>query len=151
MKGISEIIATILMLMITLAISGTAYIFISGAFTQQTQGLELVDAFCINGVNATVLFRNIGTNPVQYSNGLCNDGSGPCGNVIVVRTSGGATMKVSGNVGTIQPAGSAMLIDGEDPVAGATGCAAAGTPATCIYRITPPAGRTIVASVNCGG
>jgi len=139
------------MLMITLAISGTAYIFISGALTQQTQGFELADAFCINGVNATVLFRNIGTNPAQYSNGLCNGGSGPCGSVIIVRTSGGATMKVSGNSDAVQPGGTVMLIDGEDPAAGATGCATAGTPATCVYRVTPPAGRTIVAAVNCGG
>ena len=63
MKGISEIIATILMLMITLAISGTAYIFISGAFTSQIQGLEVVDAYCQDGSPDVVnlIMRNLGT------------------------------------------------------------------------------------------
>lgn len=64
MKGISEIIATILMLMITLAISGTAYIFISGALTQKTRALNLVDAFCTE-TSGTIAVRNDGPDVIR--------------------------------------------------------------------------------------
>lgn len=47
MKGISTVIATILMLMITIALAGTAYLYISGTFTQQTAVvLEFTEATC---------------------------------------------------------------------------------------------------------
>ncbi len=60
MKGISTVIATILMLMITIGLAGTAYLYISGAFTQQLQGLELVDEFCQGGTTAVITFKNSG-------------------------------------------------------------------------------------------
>lgn len=47
MKGISTVIATLLMLVITVALAITAYGYISGLFATQTEGLvELVDASC---------------------------------------------------------------------------------------------------------
>lgn len=141
MKGISEIIATILMLMITLAISGTAYIFISGAFTQQTQGLEVVDAYCQDGTPDVVnlIMRNLGTNAISTSgmtivqtNPADDDGVPPPGpadpNKVWV---GGITSISPGTIATLQDAceGSA--------------------PRSCIYRVLPPAGRSIIASVSC--
>ena len=50
MKGISTVIATLLMLVITVALAITAYGYISGLFATQTEGLvELVDASCNTG------------------------------------------------------------------------------------------------------
>ncbi|MBI1978779.1 MAG: hypothetical protein HYS62_01805 [Candidatus Aenigmarchaeota archaeon] len=152
MKAISTVIATILMLMITIALAGTAYLYISGSFTTQTQGLEVVDAFCNNRVNATISFRNIGTNAVTFVSGLCSaTGVSPCGSITVVRTAGGGTMKLSGSSATIDPGVTATLVDGEDPVAGAQGCTDFGVPRSCVYRITPPSGRSVVATVSCPG
>ena len=141
MKGISEIIATILMLMITLAISGTAYIFISGAFTQQTQGLEVVDAFCQDGSPDVVnlIMRNLGTSStptsgftITQTNPVDDDGVPPAGpaapNKVWV---GGITSIAPGTTGTLTDA-----------------CESSG-PRTCIYRVLPPIGRSIVASVSC--
>ncbi len=155
MKGISTVIATILMLMITLAIAGTAYLFINAAFTQQTQGIEIVDAYCANRYDSMIIIRNSGTSAISFVNGLCSGtGASPCGGITVVRTAGGgggATMKLSGDKATIDPGTTATLVDAEDPVAGNTGCTISGTAITCIYRITPSAGRRVDAIVNCPG
>jgi len=132
MKGISEIIATILMLMITLGISGTAYLFISGTFTQQTQGLELVDAFCIQDNsthdNATVIVRNLGTVTVDTSV------------ITVTQTSPSGPTNVAWNPTTIPPGTSATMVES---------CELGGSARTCIYRIIPPAGRSMIASISC--
>jgi len=132
MKGISEIIATILMLMITLGISGTAYIFISGAFTQQTQGLEVVDAYCIKEVNgkdnATLLVRNLGTVAINK------------GSINVVQTTPSTATDVKWSVATtIAPGTSASMYDE---------CEGTGS-RSCIYRIIPAIGRSIIASISC--
>jgi len=142
MKGISEIIATILMLMITLGISGTAYVFISGAFTQQTQGLEMVDAYCQDGAPDVVnlIVRNVGTVAMTTSsfvvvqtNPADDDGVPPAGPAAPNKVwLGGITSIPPGTIATLQDA-----------------CEGA-NPRSCVYRITPPAGRSIVASVSCG-
>ena len=135
MKGISTVIATILMLMITIALAGTAYLYISGSFTTQTQGLEVVDAFCANRVNATIAFRNIGTNAISFASGLCSGtGVSPCGSITVVRTSGGPTMKLSGSDTTTEPGTTGTIVDGEDPVGGDTGCTTLNNPRSCIIE-----------------
>ncbi|MBI1978778.1 MAG: hypothetical protein HYS62_01800 [Candidatus Aenigmarchaeota archaeon] len=136
MKGISEIIATILMLMITLAISGTAYIFISGAFTQQTQGLEVVDAYCQDGSPDVVnlIMRNLGTATISAS-GVVVTQTNPTEPVPPENPNrawvGGITSIAPGTTGTLQDA-----------------CEGNG-PRTCIYRVLPPIGRSIIASVSC--
>ena len=66
MKGISTVIATILMLMITIALAGTAYLYISGTFQQQTgAALDVLDSFCASGTAAadsiSVTVENAGT------------------------------------------------------------------------------------------
>ena len=60
MKGVSAVIATILMLMITIALAGMAYMYISGVFTSKTQTIEVIDAYCIGGI-ASFTIRNSGT------------------------------------------------------------------------------------------
>ncbi len=62
-KGVSAVIATILMLMITIAMAGLAYGFISGAFTTKTGVVIEIDATSTrcSGVIITVWVRNTGT------------------------------------------------------------------------------------------
>lgn len=64
MKGISAVIATILMLMITIGLAGMAYTYISGIFTAKTQALEAIDSYCVTNTTGTFAFfavRNSGT------------------------------------------------------------------------------------------
>ncbi len=49
MKGVSDIIATILMLVITIGMAGTAYVYISGMLTGKTAStISLIDYSCSN-------------------------------------------------------------------------------------------------------
>jgi flagellin-like protein len=55
-KGISEIIATILMLMITIGLAGTAFIYISSFLQSRTQkGINLIDISCSNSTAAVYI------------------------------------------------------------------------------------------------
>lgn len=59
-RGISTVIASILMLMIVVGLGGTAYLFISGTFTGKTATtFEVIDE-----VNGTVTIRNSGTETI---------------------------------------------------------------------------------------
>jgi len=61
MKGVSAVIATILMLMITIALAGMAYMYISGVFTARTAVvLAITDSECTTS-DITVWVRNDGT------------------------------------------------------------------------------------------
>ncbi len=152
MKGVSTVVATLLMLMITIALAGTAYLYISGAFQQQIQsGIDIVDSFCTDGTTANITFRNIGTAALNLDTTLgppanCIPDTGnsvTCGGVSVTRTSGGATANIDPSPSTVEP--------GTIGTIGDTGCTTAGTPRSCVYRITPPGGRTIIGTVPCSG
>jgi len=61
MKGVSAIIATILMLVITIGLAGTAYVYISGMLTGKTaKTISLLDASC-TGSNIVIVISNDGT------------------------------------------------------------------------------------------
>lgn len=66
MKGVSAIIATILMLIITIGLAGTAYMYISGVLTTRTAvTLSVSDAVCSGtaaGDTIDVVTVNDGTN-----------------------------------------------------------------------------------------
>lgn len=64
MKGISTIIATLLMLIITIALAGMAYTYISGVFTARTRTIELVDSFCV-GTTGSAIVRNLGPDTIR--------------------------------------------------------------------------------------
>jgi FlaG/FlaF family flagellin (archaellin) len=66
MKGISDIIAMLLMLIITIAIAGLAYGFISGVFTSRTAAVLSVDigSYC-NNTHVIASVRNDGTSPIS--------------------------------------------------------------------------------------
>lgn len=60
-KAISTVIASILMLMIVIALGGTTYLFISGTLTGKTSTtFELLDS-----INDTVIIRNSGAEPIK--------------------------------------------------------------------------------------
>lgn len=67
MRGVSSVIAVILMLMIVIALAGVAFLYISGVFTQRTGVVLEVDwaaTRCASGTNViTVFIRNTGTIP----------------------------------------------------------------------------------------
>jgi flagellin-like protein len=123
MKGISAVIASILMLMITIAVSGTAYLYVSGYFTSKSSVLLALDVLsACRGDNMIVSVRNDGTGVAvnvniaitypdekttsqcsidQINAGSTNSTVCPLSNVIIgsyqVRASGGGSV-ASGSV-----------------------------------------------------
>lgn len=67
-KGITPIIAIIVLLLITVALAGTAWTYLSTYMTGLTgQSVEVMDFFCISGDTAVILVRNAGTTDVDVS------------------------------------------------------------------------------------
>ncbi|MEM5802717.1 MAG: hypothetical protein QXO57_02040 [Candidatus Aenigmatarchaeota archaeon] len=130
MKGISTIIATILILLIVVALGGMTYLNISGVYTRTSQGLEVVEGSC-SGTSVRLVLRNAGTETISSFTCLqtapAGDTGTPCTNTV-------STQSI-----TIQP-GTTVNFDDT--------CLGSGT-RDCIYRITPPTGRSITASVTC--
>jgi hypothetical protein len=64
MKGISTIIATIIMVVITIGLISVAYLYMSGLITGTTAtNIQLADAYC-NSTAIIYLIRNIGTSGI---------------------------------------------------------------------------------------
>ena len=57
-------IATLLMLLITIALAGMAYVYISGVFTSKTRVISIVDAFCV-GTTGTAIIKNEGPDTIR--------------------------------------------------------------------------------------
>jgi len=69
-KGVSAIIATILLLMITIGLAGMAYVFMSGMMTSRTSKvISLLDTSCTD-TNITIVISNDGTNPINPSSDI---------------------------------------------------------------------------------
>ena len=67
-KGITPIIAIIILLLITIALAGAAYSSIGAYWTSITgRNIVIVDGFCTGGNTANVLVRNMGTMEVTLS------------------------------------------------------------------------------------
>lgn len=130
MKGVSTIIATILILMITIGLAGTAYLYISATFSRQLEGIDVGDPFCSAG-SVTIPLKNIGLTTIT---------SVTCQQIIPSGDTGTPCTATASSVAlTIQPGATANLVDT---------CSGTGA-RTCIYRITPPTGRTVTAPVSC--
>jgi len=66
MKGISTIIATILMLIITIALAGTAYMFISGMLMSRiSKTVSIMGASCNATYHITLIISNDGTDLIK--------------------------------------------------------------------------------------
>lgn len=144
-KGITPIIAVIILLLITVALAGLAWTFLSGYFTGMTaQNIQLIDYSCTNGM-ARVVFRNAGTQSITLA--ACTPGgvgvtTTTCGSVLTVskNTDLGATPTIS-PIGALAVGGAATFTD----------TCTAGT--TCTYRLTTTTGAggpsPNVATVSC--
>ena len=77
MKGVSAVIATLLMLIITVALAGLAYTYISSMFTSRTAAVLTVDesSYC-NSTHIIVAVRNDGTSPAKGVTILAYDPNG---------------------------------------------------------------------------
>jgi len=124
MKGVSTVIATVLMLIITIALAGTAYMYIAGVFTGTVQGIEVVDSRCERGV-VTLIIRNIGTNTITSFD--------------VRQTSPSDDLVALSWQGSIEPG---RTINYQ------VFCFGIGS-RSCVYRITPPVGKTAQAIATC--
>jgi flagellin-like protein len=65
-KGISTIIATILLVIITISLVGTVYIFFSGLLHSLIQGVKIGSISCKADGNINIIIRNIGTDPITH-------------------------------------------------------------------------------------
>ena len=134
-KGVSAVIATILMLMITIAMAGLAYGFISGAFTQKTGVVIEIDETGTNcvGTTITVWVRNTGTMAAD------------CSDVTIGGTNSQGTTMTGGVCG---PATDNLYAG-----AGADDCATTtltGTPGTNAITASGPS-NTVSGTVYCSG
>jgi flagellin-like protein len=67
-KGITPIIAIIVLLLITVALAGTAYIYISNYMASLTEkSIEVTDRFCLGNDRALLRVANYGTSDVPTS------------------------------------------------------------------------------------
>ncbi len=109
MKGISPIIAIIIILLITIAIAGAAYSYISIIWGRTTEGIQLISSDCTAG-NATLTVRNVGTKDVTT--------------ITVTRTSPSSATDMNVSPSTIIPGAQGVIYD--------NGC---GSGNMCIYRV----------------
>ena len=145
-KGITPIIAIIVLLLITIALAGTAWTFLNQYMTSTTgKNFQLIDSFCISGTTAKVILKNVGTGNVNV--GTCSTMSGDtttCGDVIITRTDGGDLSGASlDKTGSIRPQETVTFTD--------TGCTTGGTSNVCNYRFALGSLGTLTASVSCFG
>jgi len=138
-KGVSAVIATILMLIITIALAGMAYMYISGVFTGVTQGIEVADSYCSEQTGAgsedeaVLIIKNIGT--TKLTSITCIQTS-PSGDALAICTSTSAAL-------------SSVDIDAGQTQTFRDLCDGTGAGRSCGYRLTPGVGKTITASVYC--
>lgn len=77
MKGISEIIGVIMILIITLTIASMTYTYVGNVYAQSTRPIEIIDAYCIAG-NVTFVIRNGGTTDLNANSLTCTPLSQTC-------------------------------------------------------------------------
>jgi len=71
MKGISAIIATILLLLITIALAGTAYMYVSGMIGAKiSKTISILSPQCSSNGNITIIISNDGTTDITPSEDL---------------------------------------------------------------------------------
>jgi len=150
-KGITPIIAVIILLLITVALAGMAWAFLQGYFgTLTTKNIIAAGGYCTAGTQANVIIKNTGTDKINIS--YCAD-AGPansrsCGDLTIARTDTGGIMD-SNIPGT---SGLQFLAGGQTVIFTDTACTAAGSPKSCTYIFTAGSGiGPATASVDCQG
>jgi flagellin-like protein len=150
-KGITPIIAVIILLLITVALAGMAWAFLSGYFTGLTgKTIAVVDYSCVGGNTAQAIIRNSATGPINFGTNcnstvpgaiLINGTTFTCGDLTITRTDGG-TMQGRLDKGGNLPSNENLIFSDS---------CTAGT--TCTYRfVTSSAGigpNPNIATVTC--
>lgn len=131
MKGISTVIATILMLMITIALAGTAYLYISGTFTQQTAVvIELQDAICAGDpIAVTVMNAGTAQSGVVTVAATAPDGTSAGTSCTIAALNAGTSGSCSIDRTAAKPIGTysiTVTVSGARPVRGPVSCATVG-------------------------
>ena len=143
MKGVTPIIATIILLLITIALASAAYTYMQGFFTQMTAcTIDVVDSYPITTSGepcAHIIIRNAGQSDINLCAGQNCDDQIDCGGITIVKTTGGRLTNAGfGVVTRLAPGGIATFID--------EGCISG----TCSYRFVCKAGaKAVTASVYC--
>jgi flagellin-like protein len=145
-KGITPIIAVIILLLITVALAGMAWAFLNNYFTGMTgKNIQLIDYSCIGGNNVRVVLRNAGTQSISTASCSVSSNVISCTDVTVVKSQGGSPGQVNGGTGF---GATNSILTGE--VATFNDTCATGT--SCTYRFTTTTGvgpSPNVATVNC--
>ncbi len=137
-KGITPIIAIIVLLLITVALAGAAWTYLSTYMTGLTgQSFEVRDYFCIRGDTAVVIVANTGTATL------------PVSEISIIDTDTGTDVTDDGSwtsaSGDTLPNGALGENDvgkweGEDAVCGSDGCS---------YRVVGGTARAQIARIYC--
>lgn len=132
MKGVSAVIATILMLIITIALAALAYGFMQGVFVTETQGIRIMEVWCVQAVADTmgVQFRNIGTEIIAA-------------NTITWRQTSPQADTSSGTLVHAQMESQAVIVINNFDTCTGTGAR------SCAYVFTPPIGQQASGSDIC--
>ena len=117
MKGVSAVIATIMMLAITIALAGMAYMFISGSFTAQTGKLVEIDAgatYC-SGNTVYMYIKDIGTTDFTADKvNIFKQGQNPaaCSSTADNVRAGGASVNCTSYTTGISAGANTMVVSG---------------------------------------
>ena len=104
MKGITPIIAIIILLLITISLAAAAWTFLTGYFTGLTTGtIELSQPTCLSGTIPFAVVKNIGTSTISVSDISVDTGSTIVPANLDWRTANGAiTSTIPGDNGIAQ-------------------------------------------------
>lgn len=137
-KGVSAVIATVLLLVITIALVGTAYLYFQSTLTGSTQDITATDNFCDAYGDVSVTIKNLGTNPItSVGCTLLNATSG----LSSCNTTNALGLNAINTSNALQP-GSAQTFSN---FGNCTGSGAR----YCTYRLTPSAGRVETVQIAC--
>jgi hypothetical protein len=116
-----------------------------------SKNVQMLDAYCLGGTNATVVLKSIGTDAINVGTGAdaCNvtgDVSGTtqtCGDLTISRTDGDAMNGHLDVYGTLPTGGIIRFTDG--------GCTTIDTARSCNYRFLVGSITSIPVTVTCSG
>lgn len=149
-KGITPIIAIIILLLITIGLAATAWTYLSVFLAGYTKSLSLVDAYCTAGTTTNVILRNTGVEPMGLGSAPCAlaGTTTTCGSLTITKTdtTGGVVNPFNG--ASINPSGGTL--ETRQTLSFTDTCTAAGTPHVCTYRFRVSDTGATVVSIPCG-
>ncbi len=136
-KGITPIISVIVLLLITIALAGTAWTFFNSQLLGRVGKQISVQGFCVEGTKAYITVTNMGVNAISL--GSCNTAGSVsnkltiCGDIIITRTDGGV-MDAQFDKNSIAPMDENKNHD--SAIFSDNNCTVSGVPRTCAYTFS---------------